>query len=104
MDIVDALAAFEEAIPALREIRNPLTHPSDDKRLDNVAWFDAVVRLLPHGAVEYLVDPRHGHHDAAVGLSAALWSYLEGTMPAAAEDPVDAAPALRGTGPGDART
>ena len=87
VDTVDALAAFEEASPALREIRNPLTHPSDDKRLDNVAWFDAVVRLLPHGAVEFVVDPRYRHHDAAVGLSAALWSYLEGAMPVAAGDP-----------------
>lgn len=76
-EVVDGLAAFEGAIPALRRIRNALTHPSDDERLDAVAWFDSVVELRPHGAVEYLVDPRHGHHDAALEFGRVLLSYLE---------------------------
>jgi hypothetical protein len=76
-EVVDALAAFEVAIPALRRIRNPLTHPSDDERLDGVAWFDAVVKLQPDGAVEYLVDPRYSHHDAALEFIHALSRYLE---------------------------
>lgn len=76
-EIVDALATFDQAVPNLRRIRNPLTHPSDDNRLDDVAWFDSVVKLLPNGAVEYLVDPRYEHHDAALELSRALATYLQ---------------------------
>lgn len=75
--MVDALALFDQAVPHLRSIRNPLTHPSDDNRLDGVAWFDSVVRLLPNGSVEYLVDPRHEHHDAALELIRALGTYLQ---------------------------
>lgn len=75
--VVEALAAFEAAIPALRKIRNPLTHPSDDKRLDEVACFDAVVKLQPGGEVEYLVDPRYEQHDAALDFSRVLAQYLE---------------------------
>jgi hypothetical protein len=71
-EIVDALAKFDQAVPNLHGIRNPLTHPSDDTRLDGVAWFDSVVKLLPNEAVEYLVDPRHQHHDAALELSRAM--------------------------------
>ena len=76
-DIVDALASFDQAVPNLRSIRNPLTHPSDDNRLEGVARFDSVVRLLPNGSVEYLVDPRYEHHDAALKLSRALETYLQ---------------------------
>ena len=75
--IVDALAAFEAAIPNLRKIRNPLTHTSDDDRLDDVAWFDSVVKLGANGSVEYLVDPRYQDHDAAKELGQALASYLQ---------------------------
>jgi hypothetical protein len=62
--VVDALKAFEAAIPSLRRVRNPLTHPSDDTRLDNFAWFSSVVNLGPAGQVEYLIDPRT--HQAGV--------------------------------------
>lgn len=79
-EIVDALASFDQAVPHLRSIRNPLTHPSDDNRLDGVAWFDSVVRLLPNGSVEYLVDPRYEHHDAALELSRALGTYLQAEL------------------------
>ena len=75
-EIVDALTAFEAAIPMVRKIRNPLTHPSDDKRLDDVAWFDSLLRVGSNGSVEYLVDPRYEHHDAAIELSRALSIYL----------------------------
>lgn len=79
-EIVSALASFDQAIPRLRSIRNPLTHPSNDNRLDGVAWFDSVVRLLPNGSVEYLVDPRYEHHDAALELSRALGTYLQADL------------------------
>jgi hypothetical protein len=76
-EVADALGAFDRAIPALRRLRNPLTHPTDDERLDAVAWFDSVVKLQPGGAVEYLVDPRYGHHDAALELGRVLSRYLD---------------------------
>ncbi len=83
-EIVDALATFDQTVPNLRTICNPLTHPSDDNRLDGVAWFDSVVKLLPNGAVDYLVDPRYDlvdpryeHHDAVLELSRALATYLQ---------------------------
>ena len=79
-EIVDALASFNQAVPHLRSIRNPLTHPSDDNRLDGVAWFHSVVRFLPNGSVEYLVDPRHKHHDAALELIRALGTYLQADL------------------------
>lgn len=41
-----------------------------------MAWFNSVVKLLPNGSVEYLVDPRYEHHDAALELSRALARYL----------------------------
>lgn len=89
-EVVDALATFDGAIPHLREARNPLTHPSDDKRLDNVAWFDALVRLWANGSVESLLDPRD-QHGAVEALAEVLLAYLRGgiTDPAAtpAADP-----------------
>ncbi len=49
-----------------------------------MAWFDSVVKLLPNGAVDYLVDPRYDlvdpryeHHDAVLELSRALATYLQ---------------------------
>jgi hypothetical protein len=84
-DVVVGLATFDAAVPALRKIRNPLTHPSDDARLDAVAWFDAVVKLHPDGAVEYLVDPRYEHHDAAVELSRVIREFLERELARASE-------------------
>ena len=68
-EAVRALGEFESAVPQLRRARNPLTHPSDDPRLDDVAWFSALVRLHDHGSVQYLVDPRHHHHEAAAVLA-----------------------------------
>lgn len=75
-EVVDALAAFDAAVPNLRAARNPLTHASDDPRLDDVGWFSALVRHRSDGSVEYLVDPRYQHHDAAEALADALLSYL----------------------------
>lgn len=75
-EVVDVLAMFDAAIPHLRAARNPLTHASDDPRLDDVGWFSALVRFRSNGSVEYLVDPRYQHHDAAEGLATALLSYL----------------------------
>lgn len=75
-EVVTALAAFDAAVPKLRITRNPLTHASDDPRLDDVGWFSALVRFEPDGGVEYLVDPRYLHHDAAEALAEALLEYL----------------------------
>jgi len=75
-DVVAALDTFDQAIPYLREARNPLTHPSDDSRLDNVAFVGAVMKLGPNGSVQYLVDPRHRHHEAAEALAKELLDYL----------------------------
>jgi len=76
LEIVTALAAYEAAIPNLRAARNPITHPSDDARLDDVGWFSALVRFLPDGKVEYLVDPRYAHNVAALTLADGLLAFL----------------------------
>lgn len=86
-EVVEALADFEAAIPALREIRNPLTHPSDDARLDDVAWFDSVVKLRPDGDVDYLVDPRYSDHDKALEFSSQLCGYLQADVGATTDAP-----------------
>lgn len=75
-EIADALSAFNRAIPNLRKIRNPLTHPSDDDRLDAFAAFSSAVLLHPDGSVEELVDPRYEHHDAAIALADRLQGFL----------------------------
>jgi hypothetical protein len=75
--VVDALEAFDRAIPNLRRIRNPLTHTDGTDRLDNVTWFSSVVALEGVGQVRDLVDPRYGHHDAALALAKAIESYLD---------------------------
>lgn len=75
-ELVDALDVFDRALPKLRQARNPLTHPSDDARLDNAAWFSAFVKLHPNGHVEYLFDPRYQDHDAALALADTLIAYL----------------------------
>ncbi len=74
--LLDAQAAFEAAIPKLRDIRNPLTHPNDDEKLDRIGWFSSVVSTDADGRVRDLVDPRYGHHDAAMAYHAVLVSYL----------------------------
>lgn len=74
--IVEALAKFDASVPHVRKARNPLTHASDDARLDDVVWFSALTRLHPNGTVEYLVDPRYSHHDAAEALAEAMLSFL----------------------------
>ncbi len=75
-EVVDALAAFEAAIPQLRAARNPQTHVSDDDRLDDFAWLGALVRLGDDGSVEYLIDPRYEHHAAVEALVESLLAYL----------------------------
>jgi hypothetical protein len=81
-EVRESLDAFNAALPNLRAARNPLTHPSDDARLDNVAWFSALVRLHGNGSVEYLFDPRYGDHDAALALADALTAYLRAAIQA----------------------
>lgn len=66
--MAEALAAFDASIPHLRKVRNPLTHVDGRERLDHVAWLSSLVQLNGDGSVEYLVDPRGAHHDAALSL------------------------------------
>lgn len=74
--VVDSLAEFDRRIPGLRRIRNPLTHIDGWDRLVGVLWFDSVVEAGPDGSVSYLVDPRYGHHDAALLLVEQLRGFL----------------------------
>jgi hypothetical protein len=83
--LLEAQAVFEAAIPRLREIRNPLTHPNDDEKLDQVGWFSSVVSTAPDGRVSDLVDPRYGHHEAAMAYHATLTSYLRAHVTASIE-------------------
>lgn len=78
-EVVRALEAFDASVPGLRAARNPLTHASDDARLDYVAWLGGIERLLPGSDVEILVDPRE-HHDAAEALASSLTEYLRSAI------------------------
>lgn len=78
--LVEAEEKLGSAIPKLKTIRNPLTHPSDNDELDQVAWFSAVVNLLPDGSVERLVDPRFEQHDAAMAYHEALTMFLRARL------------------------
>jgi len=73
--LVDARADFDAAIPKLKDIRDPVTHPNNDNKLDKVAWFSSVVNLHPDGSVEYLVDPEGHQHDVALALAKALTAH-----------------------------
>src|SRR5665213_3410396 len=44
-ELIQAQVAFDAGIPNLRTIRNPLTHPNDNDKLDEVAWFSSAVKL-----------------------------------------------------------
>jgi hypothetical protein len=79
-EVADALANFDCAVPNLRAARNPLTHTTNDARLDDVAWFSSLVRLKADGSTEDLVDPRYAHHDAAEELAGCLLSFLRSTL------------------------
>lgn len=82
------LDRFDDRVPLLGGIRNALVHIVDRDDLDGVMWFESVVRRLPDGSVEYLVDPRYGHHDAAVELLQALTAFLRAKLRASiAADP-----------------
>lgn len=87
-ELVDAQTAFDAGIRKLRVIRNPITHPSDNDELEEVAWFSSAVKLKPDGRVEQLVDPRYDQHDVAMAYHSALTSYLGARVQAAiAADP-----------------
>lgn len=87
-ELDSARDAFHAAIPNLKRIRHPLTHPNDNDELDAVAWFSSVVNLKSDGSVEDLVDPRYEQHDAALAYSAALTTYLRHQVQVAiANDP-----------------
>ncbi len=78
--VVAAAQEFADAIPRMWEMRNPITHASDDDRLDRVAWFSMLVELRNDGSVGYLVDPRHQHHEAAVKLATLLLEFLRSRL------------------------
>lgn len=87
-EVESMLDRFDQRIPRLAEIRNALVHIVDRDHLDDVMWFESVVRRLPGGRVEYLVDPRYGHHDAAVALVEQLAGFLRARLRRSiAEDP-----------------
>lgn len=75
-DLINAQTDFRVTIPALKKIRNALTHPNDDDRLDDYVTFSAGVRLRRDGKVDYLVDPRYHHHEAAQRYLGLLQAYL----------------------------
>lgn len=76
--LVNAERTFDQAIPRLKEIRDPLTHPNNNDQLDTVAWFSSLVRLTnaPIANTESLVDPRYEQHDAAMTYAATLTEFL----------------------------
>lgn len=58
------IEALDAEMPNLRTYRNAMTHALTDE-MNGWAWFGQfVVKLLPRGAVDYLVDSRYNHHDA----------------------------------------
>jgi hypothetical protein len=79
-ELAGALEAFLLAVPMLKETRNALTHFDDSVRLDNFGSFSAAVNFLPDGSVQYLVDPRYQHHEAALALNDALVSFLRNKL------------------------
>jgi hypothetical protein len=68
--LTEALRAFDEAVPHLKDLRDARTHPVDSDRLDDVGTMTAAIRFNVDGkgGVVYLVDPRYQHHDAAIAL------------------------------------
>jgi hypothetical protein len=84
--LVDAQAAFNEAIPLLRRARNPLTHPNDNDEMEGFMWFSSLVMNDGYGNPQNLVDPRYEQHQAAMAYSKALTDYLSGVIKQAIED------------------
>lgn len=78
-ELVDALAAFDAAVPRLKDLRDPLTHPADDRKLDSIIWAGGHAELDfgPLRRVRYPVDSRYQHHDAAVTLGTLLRGWLK---------------------------
>lgn len=66
-----ALDIVAEGSPELENLRNAVTHPEDNRTADDVLFAGAAVRMRPGTRPEYLVDPRHGLHDALENLVAA---------------------------------
>ena len=78
-----ARAAFDAAVPGLKKLRDPLTHPADNGALDNIIYVGGHVELdfgLSRRA-QYPVDSRYEHHDAAVTLGNVLLAWLEDARP-----------------------
>jgi hypothetical protein len=70
------LADLDAAIPYLKDYRDMMTHAVDDV-LDDLMWFgDYAGRQLPDGSMEYVIDARHGHHDALEDFFAGLVGVL----------------------------
>lgn len=75
-----AKVCFDDAVPGLREWRDQYAHPDPPGSHGWVTYGEAIMRMLPDGGVEYLVDPRHEHHEAAEHLYAELVEIL-GPLP-----------------------
>ena len=63
-----ALDAVEESAPALRDFRDAMTHPEDNRTADDILFAAAAMRMQPGLRPEYVVDPRYGLHDALEAL------------------------------------
>lgn len=66
--ITAALAELDRVCPRLRSMRNAITHIDEpDHRLANTSWFGPfLIRRLPGGNVEYLIDIRPDEVSAAL--------------------------------------
>lgn len=74
-----AKVRFEEAVPLAR-LAQPVWAPGPSGQPWVGDLWRGIMRLLPDGGVEYLVDPRHEHHEAAERLYAELADIL-GPLP-----------------------
>lgn len=55
----------------MKDFRNAVTHPEDNRTADDVLFIGAAMRLRPGMQAEYVIDPRRGLHDALEDLVAA---------------------------------
>lgn len=74
--VQQALDRLEAVVTGLRKFRNAVTHSEDNRGADDITYFGTAVRLLSNGCVEYVIDPRHEHHDALIALANAIKAAL----------------------------
>lgn len=81
-EVEEALDELVREAPLLREFRDAITHPEDNRTADDIVYFTDAVRLRPGGGVEYVLDPRWRTHDALERLAAATRDALLTLAPA----------------------